>query len=509
MNISDESIRFLAELFNGDNGNCYVYKSGPKIFKFFNQYFGYSDTYSFGNSYPSRWQITYNKIVDLWNTKRFDTFLSKILSPVYLKTECPESAVDELKKKSESAVFLLNKQFETDGNRVVAFSDGFSLLPINDDEILLGEGGYARCYFIKSKQVVEKRLKEDNYLDEGVISRFKREYDITKSLDDIEGIIKVYSFNEANLSYTMERGECDLYSYVMDNFLDDDFKRNVIYQLCSIMNKVHSRNVIHRDLSPRNIFICSGMLKIADFGLGKDLNAFYSHQTMKTNSVGQYDYCDPRQVKRLKDGDKLSDIYSIGKIIDFVFTKDPNCTSHRYYAVSEKATCADEKHRYQSVAELEDGLRHIDKYVANDEFKKNFMNKIKQGLPLKEEDVSYICSFDEKQMFEMVSNSFFRNTFVKSCEKEIISEKEFLEKTDMLINYLQSSRVNDWKDYDRCGELGINILLSKCSYNEKEAGVRLLNLPLLANRFDIISKTKECIIGNIDPSLEESLKINI
>lgn len=64
MNISEESIRYLSELFNGDLGDYYSYKSGPKIFKFFNTYFGYSDTYSFGKSYPSRWQITYNKITD-------------------------------------------------------------------------------------------------------------------------------------------------------------------------------------------------------------------------------------------------------------------------------------------------------------------------------------------------------------------------------------------------------------------------------------------------------------
>lgn len=53
MNISEESIRYLSELFNGDLGDYYSYKSGPKIFKFFNTYFGYSDTYSFGKSYPS------------------------------------------------------------------------------------------------------------------------------------------------------------------------------------------------------------------------------------------------------------------------------------------------------------------------------------------------------------------------------------------------------------------------------------------------------------------------
>ena len=42
--------------------------------------------------------------------------------------------------------------------------------------------------------------------------------------------------------------------------------------------------IIHRDISANNIFIISGMIKIADFGLGKDLNVFTSHQTMHTNS---------------------------------------------------------------------------------------------------------------------------------------------------------------------------------------------------------------------------------
>lgn len=445
----------------------------------------------------------------MWNTHKFDDFLSKILSITYLKSEFPELPVDALKHKSQFSLLLLNKQFEIDGNHIAVFSDSFKLIRINDDEVLLGEGGYACCYYIKSKQLVEKRLKEENYLDEGVVSRFKREYRITKSLDDIDGIIKVFSLDEANLSYTMERGECDLYSYVMDNDLNEDFKRNIISQLCSIMKKVHGRDVIHRDLSPKNIFICSGMLKIADFGLGKDLNAFYSHQTMKTNSVGQYYYCDPRQFMKLKDGDKLSDIYSIGKIINFVFTKDPNQTSHRYFAVSEKATCSDEKRGYQSIEEIENGLKHIDTYVANEEFKKKFMEKVANGLTISEEDISFICTFNSKQMFEMVTNESFRNCFIKSCENELISEKIFLEKTNLLFDFLKSNKVANWESYDRYGFFGIGILLSKCSYIEKEAGAGLLNVALEANRFEIIRKTKDAVIGSIDPSLEELIIKNI
>lgn len=53
---------------------------------------------------------------------------------------------------------------------------------------------------------------------------------------------------------------------------------------------VDDSNIIHRDLSPTNIFILNGMIKISDFGLGKDLNMFSSHQTLTTYGVGQFYY---------------------------------------------------------------------------------------------------------------------------------------------------------------------------------------------------------------------------
>lgn len=83
------------------------------------------------------------------------------------------------------------------------------------------------------------------------------------------------------------------------------------------MTEVHKRDIIHRDISADNIFIISGMIKIADFGLGKDLNLFTSHQTMLTNAVGQFYYCAPEQFMMLKDGDKRSDVYSLGRVINY------------------------------------------------------------------------------------------------------------------------------------------------------------------------------------------------
>lgn len=303
----------------------------------------------------------------------------------------------------------------------------------------------------------------------------------------------------------MEKGECDLYSYVMNYALDDNFRRNIIYQIATIMKMVHDRDAIHRDLSPRNIFIFSGLVKIADFGLGKDLNAFYSHQTMRTNSVGQYYYCDPRQFMKLKDGDKQSDIYSIGKIINFVFTRDPNNSAHIYYPVSTKATILEAKYRYRTIDELIEGLKAIDKRLANQEFEKSFWDKIEKGKSLNEEDVSYICSFNEGKMYNSIDSIDFRIAFVSLGESGQIDEEMFLNKLELLLKYINNNRVLGWNNYDKYGYLGATILLSKCSYVIKQLAVDLLNIPLSCNRYAIINMVKKDIVGQIDPSLEEKI----
>lgn len=75
----------------------------------------------------------------------------------------------------------------------------------------------------------------------------------------------------------MEPAEITLEDYVRNNTLSDEIRINCIRQILYIMSEVHKRDIIHRDISANNIFIIAGMLKIADFGLGKDLNVFNSH----------------------------------------------------------------------------------------------------------------------------------------------------------------------------------------------------------------------------------------
>lgn len=160
-------------------------------------------------------------------------------------------------------------------------------------------------------------------------SRFKREYEITKSIDDIEGVIKVIDFNENSFSYRMEKADCTLKEFIDSSKGDSiDSKIWIVNELLKIIRLVHQRNILHRDLSPTNIFKVGNQLKIGDFGLGKDINTIHSYQTNETLAVGQFFYSSPEQMKGLKNTDKKSDVYSLGKVINYIFTKDSEDTSH-------------------------------------------------------------------------------------------------------------------------------------------------------------------------------------
>lgn len=114
----------------------------------------------------------------------------------------------------------------------------------------------------------------------------------------------MFDFNEYDYSYTMEETESTLEKYINDYEHNENTKLNVIRQILHIMKIVHERNIINRDISPNNVLLFNGQLKLSDFELGKDLDMFHSHRTMRTHSMGQYYYCAPEQFMKLKEGDK-------------------------------------------------------------------------------------------------------------------------------------------------------------------------------------------------------------
>lgn len=186
--ISEESITQISHLFCGDTEGYYLYKTGPKLVAFFNQYLGSNDIYKSG--FPSRWVYVYNKIIDCINTNSVDTFFNIILGKSYLMRE---QGISEVKAAELSNKILdeFNQIVSRDFCKITHIGGQYHLVRENEDLEFIGSGGFANVYKQKSTGLIVKKLKDDFLTDVGVRSRFKREYTITKSLQGTFGIIQV------------------------------------------------------------------------------------------------------------------------------------------------------------------------------------------------------------------------------------------------------------------------------------------------------------------------------
>ena len=499
--ISRDSLTEIAHIFCGDVEGYYSRKSGPQLVSIFNEWMHSGDVY--GQGFPSRWAYVYDKIAVIINNGQIDRFLDYILGKQYILRDRGCTEVDAV-EKSEEILAEFNRILGKD-QYLITHNDGkYHLVQQNDDMVLIGSGGFANAYYQKSTSHVVKKLKEDYLTDKAIRSRFKREYNITKSLQDMHGIIKVFSFDEGKCQYSMERAEQTLEKYVENNAITDDIKLNCIRQILYIISEVHKRDVIHRDLSPNNIFVISGVLKIADFGLGKDLNVFTSHQTLHTNAVGQYYYCAPEQFMMLKDADKRSDVYSLGRIVNFIMTGDPQNSHHSFGSVCSKATSTDAAYRYEDAAQMRYFFEKSVKFHQMGERETIARRKIREHTY--DSDVeSFIFDMSSEQLSKEVRRGLPAFTdaliwFMGLSEDNAQYVIQGIEST------FRDVCDKSFEAHDPFAELSEKVIEGKFSFSTKETAATILRyVAWSVNRFNAQDRVKHLINTGIDPLLEEIL----
>lgn len=106
----------------------------------------------------------------------------------------------------------------------------------------------------------------------------------------------------------------------------------LLVQICDGMEYLASRAVVHRDLSPDNVFVVNEggtpRAKILDFGIAKDTTAEGTlHNFTKTGLLmGKPPYWSPEQIGTLEEGETLdwrSDVYTLGVIFYRVLSGHP------------------------------------------------------------------------------------------------------------------------------------------------------------------------------------------
>lgn len=162
------------------------------------------------------------------------------------------------------------------------------------------------------------------------LRRFEREAQATAALRSPHSI-EIYDFGvtqDGRFYYVME---------LLDGMdLDSLVKRfgpmpagRVIYflqQICDSLSEAHELGLIHRDVKPKNIFICRmgrnfDFVKVLDFGLVKNVTSDEDQSlTQDGTTTGTPAYLAPEAARGSQEIDARSDIYSLGCVAYFLLT---------------------------------------------------------------------------------------------------------------------------------------------------------------------------------------------
>lgn len=147
------------------------------------------------------------------------------------------------------------------------------------------------------------------------LTRFLEEAQNTAKFNKHENIIHVYDFFEENQTayYVMEYMEgMDLSHYLKQEggCIDVDTTTTILLSVIQALKAVHGAGIIHRDISPDNIFLCANnKVKLFDFGAAR----FSAGE-----EEGEYDivlkpgYAPPEQYEKKSKQGPWTDIYALG-----------------------------------------------------------------------------------------------------------------------------------------------------------------------------------------------------
>lgn len=502
--MNEEILREVADVFIGDDrDSIYDYKTGNELVRFFNHYFNKEDIYK--TPFPSRWLYVAKHLQIMIQEKKINQFFTLILSNRYIKYELKIDEVNAA-EQADKALKLFNQRLNHYGYYITGTNNARYLLKKNVDMKLIGCGGYANIYLQRSTGFAVKKLKEEYLTDSSIKSRFKREFDITKSFDTNPLFINVFEFNESDYSYTMELADETLKDYIENRTISELEKVRIIMKILKAMSQAHSENKIHRDISSKNVLMFRGKVKISDLGLGKNLNEIHSHQTIDTNGVGQYQYCAPEQLHSLKQADKQSDVFSLGRLINFIMTGNVGNNHHLFRSVSEKATNNSKKYRFEDANEMLQMLQRILEYHSSAKHVEKCQEKLKRGL-FDDESEDFIMTRSDEQLCQMVlnSNNNERVCLIRYMQKNESSACDLIESINS--NYQWFCR--RFEDYDPFAKLAYMILCNNFSYRVNETAARVLNyVAWSVNRFSAQDLIKGLINKGLEPLIEEKLKDN-
>ncbi|MBE5791806.1 MAG: hypothetical protein E7322_06565, partial [Clostridiales bacterium] len=294
----------------------------------------------------------------------------------------------------------------------------------------IGRGGFGVTYVAVNLHTGEKVcIKECNL--KGKCYRDPENPAVLLPLDDEESREEFKKYKEDFLNekkrliqlrdipqvvHCYEGIECNNTAYIIQEYLEGRDLKNYVKRergaknplsvtesirftidILDVLERVHKRRILHRDISPDNIFLLKdGTIKLIDFGSSRRLNG---GEMTGFNKPG---YAPPEMLLGDAEG-YYSDIYSVGAVLYFLLVGEkpeqmegvgilqPPPKGKSFPELTEiffKATHRNVEWRYQSAGEMAEDLRHLigeqreASTTHTKQHKKKKRKKAKKGLYL-------------------------------------------------------------------------------------------------------------------------------
>lgn len=153
--------------------------------------------------------------------------------------------------------------------------------------------------------------------------RFLKEAQDVARFQSEPNIVSIYDYLEENDTAYMVMEYlhgCTLKQYIREHGgrLDTDHTLHICLSVLDALAVVHKAGMIHRDISPENIFICEDLtVKLIDFGAAKQVY-LDGEQTMSV--VLKPGYAPPEQYAKKDKQGPWTDIYALGATLYFAAT---------------------------------------------------------------------------------------------------------------------------------------------------------------------------------------------
>ncbi|KQK00896.1 cyclin-dependent kinase F-4 isoform X2 [Brachypodium distachyon] len=188
----------------------------------------------------------------------------------------------------------------------------------------VGDGTFGSVWRAINKQngevVAVKKMKRKYYSFEECMSL--REVKSLRRMNH-SNIVKLKEVIRENdtLYFIMEYMECNLYQLMKDRvkpFSESDV-RNWCFQIFQALAYMHQKGYFHRDLKPENLLVSKDILKLADFGLAREVSAAPPY----TEYVSTRWYRAPEVLLQSSVYDSAVDMWAMGAIMAELLTLHP------------------------------------------------------------------------------------------------------------------------------------------------------------------------------------------